>query len=462
MNIYGIIGYKNAGKTSLVERLITEITGRGFSVSTVKHAHHAFDLDQPGKDTFRHRQAGARQVMLSTGARWVLMTELRGTEEPALADLLARMDKVDLILIEGYKRDRHPKIEVHRAVTRHPLIAPGDDTVRAVACDTLVAAGVPLLDLNDTGAVADFILGEVGLVHRPLADSTFDTFIMVDWSGGNDRGHTPKKDAIWAGVVRDGISEPPVYLRNRAVAEAWITRQLEVDRMAGRKVCIGFDFAFAYPAGFAEKLTQNNDPLALWDWFEARVQDAIKGNNRFDLAGQINAQFPGVGPFWFNGLQRDIADLPRKGNDRDFRWKPARRQTELAATGSFEAWQLAGSGAVGSQIIMGLPVLSRLRRRFAGQIAVWPFEPLGPPITLLEIWPSLIAKEIASAAHPAEIKDAAQVRILAAAIAALPPETLARMLTQAPSPEGWIFGVGHETELRQAAARIAATGAAQT
>lgn len=164
MNIFGIIGYKNAGKTSLVERLVTEITGRGFSVSTVKHAHHAFDLDQPGKDTFRHRQAGAQQVMLSTGARWVLMSELRGAEEPPLADLLARMDEVDLILIEGYKRDRHPKVEVHRAVTGHPLIAPRDDTVRAVACDTLVAAGVPLLDLNDTGAVADFILRQVGLV----------------------------------------------------------------------------------------------------------------------------------------------------------------------------------------------------------------------------------------------------------------------------------------------------------
>ena len=164
MNIYGIIGYKNAGKTSLVERLITEITGRGFSVSTVKHAHHAFDLDQPGKDTYRHRQAGAGQVMLSTGTRWVLMSELRGAEEPPLADLLARMDPVDLILIEGYKRDRHPKIEVHRKITGHTLIAPGDDTVRAVACDTLVAAGVPLLDLNDTGAVADFILGQVGLV----------------------------------------------------------------------------------------------------------------------------------------------------------------------------------------------------------------------------------------------------------------------------------------------------------
>jgi molybdopterin-guanine dinucleotide biosynthesis adapter protein len=164
MNIYGIIGFKNAGKTSLVERLVAEITRRGFSVSTVKHAHHAFDLDRPGKDTFRHRQAGAGQVMLSTGTRWVLMTELRGADEPPLADLLARMDPVDLVLIEGYKRDRHPKVEVHRAVTGHPLIAPNDDTVRAVACDTLVAAGVPLLDLNDTGAVADFILGQVGLV----------------------------------------------------------------------------------------------------------------------------------------------------------------------------------------------------------------------------------------------------------------------------------------------------------
>ena len=164
MKIYGIIGYKNAGKTTLVERLVAEISGRGFSVSTVKHAHHAFDLDQPGKDTFRHRQAGARQVMLSTGTRWVLMTELRGVEEPELADLLARMDPVDLILIEGYKRDRHPKIEVHRAVTGHPLIAPEDETVRAVACDTATSIGVPVLDLNDTGAIADFILGQVGLV----------------------------------------------------------------------------------------------------------------------------------------------------------------------------------------------------------------------------------------------------------------------------------------------------------
>lgn len=135
-------------------------------MSTVKHAHHAFDLDQPGKDTFRHRQAGARQVMLSTGARWVLMSELRGAAEPELGELLGRMDAVDLVLVEGYKRDRHPKVEVHRPVTGHPLIAPGDPTVRAVATDGVVAVGVPVLDLNDTGAVADFILRETGLWPR--------------------------------------------------------------------------------------------------------------------------------------------------------------------------------------------------------------------------------------------------------------------------------------------------------
>ncbi|NCO87409.1 MAG: molybdopterin-guanine dinucleotide biosynthesis protein B [Rhodobacterales bacterium] len=163
MKTCGIIGYKNAGKTTLVERLVTEFTARGLRVSTVKHAHHAFDLDQPGKDTFRHRAAGARQVMLATGTRWVLMSELRGADEPALAELLARMDPVDLVLIEGYKRDSHPKVEVHRAATGHPLIAPGDPTVRAIACDSALATDRPLLDLDDITAIADFIARDAGL-----------------------------------------------------------------------------------------------------------------------------------------------------------------------------------------------------------------------------------------------------------------------------------------------------------
>jgi molybdopterin-guanine dinucleotide biosynthesis protein MobB len=163
MRIYGIVGFKNAGKTGLMERLVTEITGRGFSVSTLKHAHHAFDVDQPGKDSYRHRDAGAHQVLLASRARWALMTELRDTDEPPLADLLDRLDPVDLVLVEGYKRDNHPKVEAYRAITGNPIIARDDPTVRALATDTAVEIDRPVFDLNDTKAVADFILNEVGL-----------------------------------------------------------------------------------------------------------------------------------------------------------------------------------------------------------------------------------------------------------------------------------------------------------
>ncbi len=163
MRIFGIVGYKNAGKTGLMERLVTEITGRGFSVSTLKHAHHTFDVDQPGKDSYRHRDAGAHQVLLASRARWALMTEMRDSDEPALADLLPRLDPVDLVLVEGYKRDAHPKVEAYRAETRHPLIAPDDPTVRAVASDAQLTLDRPVFDLNDTKTIADFILKEVGL-----------------------------------------------------------------------------------------------------------------------------------------------------------------------------------------------------------------------------------------------------------------------------------------------------------
>jgi molybdopterin-guanine dinucleotide biosynthesis protein B len=163
MRVYGVIGWKNSGKTSLMERLVSEITGRGFSVSTVKHVHHTVDLDQPGKDTYRHRQAGAREVVLASADRLAIMVEHRGPE-PELPAVLARMAPVDLILVEGYKRDAHPKVEVWREETGHPLIQPGDPLVRAVATDAALALPVPVLDLNDTRAVADFILREVGLV----------------------------------------------------------------------------------------------------------------------------------------------------------------------------------------------------------------------------------------------------------------------------------------------------------
>lgn len=163
MKIYGVVGWKNAGKTGLMERLVAEIVGRGFSVSTVKHAHHSFDVDHPGKDSHRHRVAGAREVLLASRNRFALMHELTGEDEPDLAMLLGKLAPVDLVLIEGYKRDDHPKIEAHRAVTGNTLIAPGDASIRAVASDVPLDLDRLVFDLDDTNAIADFILAEVGL-----------------------------------------------------------------------------------------------------------------------------------------------------------------------------------------------------------------------------------------------------------------------------------------------------------
>ena len=163
MNIWGVVGWKNSGKTGLMERLVAEITSRGITVSTVKHAHHVFDVDQPGKDSYRHREAGAREVLLASRKRVALMHELRDEDEPALADLLARLQPVDLVLVEGYKRDTHPKVEAHRAETGNPLIATEDQTIKAVASDTSMDLDRPVFDLDATAEIADFILAKVGL-----------------------------------------------------------------------------------------------------------------------------------------------------------------------------------------------------------------------------------------------------------------------------------------------------------
>jgi molybdopterin-guanine dinucleotide biosynthesis adapter protein len=164
MKVWGVVGWKNSGKTGLMERLVSEFVARGLTVSTLKHAHHQFDVDQPGKDSHRHRVAGATEVLLASRNRWALMHELRDEEEPPLEQLLARLSPVDLVLVEGYKRDRHPKIEAHRSVTRNPLIAPDDPTVRAIASDSgAIAERRPTFDLNDTDSIADFIAAELEL-----------------------------------------------------------------------------------------------------------------------------------------------------------------------------------------------------------------------------------------------------------------------------------------------------------
>ena len=163
MKIYGVTGWKNSGKTGLVERLVSEFTTRGFSVSTIKHAHHDFDVDRSGKDSYRHREAGAREVLLSSRKRFALMHELRGNYEPSLEMLLARLAPVDLVLIEGFKRDRHPKIETYRDVTKNDLIAKYDPTIHAVASDVCITIDRPVFDLDDTAGIADFIAEEIAL-----------------------------------------------------------------------------------------------------------------------------------------------------------------------------------------------------------------------------------------------------------------------------------------------------------
>ncbi|MGR3804337.1 molybdopterin-binding protein [Marinibacterium profundimaris] len=282
----------------------------------------------------------------------------------------------------------------------------------------------------------------------------FDTFAMVDWSGGNDTGPEERKDAIWACIARGGIAEPPKYLRNRQVAEDWLAGLIEAEALAGRRLCLGFDFPFGYPQGFARALTGSADPLGVWAWIEARLQDGPRANTRFDLAGEINlALGGGKGPFWFNGLGREIDGLTRTrdGYANPF---PERRAAEERAKGTFTCWQMGGAGAVGGQVMTGLAVLQRLRRRFAGQVAVWPFEPLDRPVAFVEIWPSLLEQVVKARTGPGDIRDAVQVQVVAEALSRLAPAQLQEMLDIDAPEEGWILGLGHEDALATAAGAL--------
>ncbi len=163
--VFGISGWKNSGKTGLTVRLVEELTARGYRVSTIKHAHHDFDIDKPGADSFRHRQAGAQEVAIVSGTRFALMQEFRGAAEPPLAEILSRISPCDLVLVEGYKREAIPKIELRRieSKSREPL-APDDPHIVAIAADHLVTdAALPVFDLDDTGAIADFVVATLGL-----------------------------------------------------------------------------------------------------------------------------------------------------------------------------------------------------------------------------------------------------------------------------------------------------------
>jgi len=167
MKIFGLAGWSGAGKTTLVCALIPALIGRGLRVSTLKHAHHAFDLDKPGKDSYEHRRAGATEVMVSSANRWALVHELRGASELTSRELIERMTPVDLLLIEGFKREAHDKLEVHRPSLGKPLLCTEDPHIVALASDAPVPGlTVPRLDLGNTEAIADFIIAHCGLADR--------------------------------------------------------------------------------------------------------------------------------------------------------------------------------------------------------------------------------------------------------------------------------------------------------
>lgn len=175
MKIAGIVGWHNSGKTTLLVAVVQQLVARGHRVSTVKHAHHAFDVDTPGKDSWRHRDAGASEVMVGSEKRWALMHELRGAAEPTLSDLLAQMSPVDLVLVEGFKNESHDKIEVYRGDIEEPPIAYTDDHVVAVASDIALDrlnTSVTTLNIGDPSAVADFIEQHWSLERPGAARST--------------------------------------------------------------------------------------------------------------------------------------------------------------------------------------------------------------------------------------------------------------------------------------------------
>ncbi len=160
MKVFGLAGYSGSGKTTLLERLVPALITRGLSVSVIKHAHHDFDIDRPGKDSFRHRQAGACEVLIASGHRWALMHELRGEAEPTLGELLTRLSPVDLVLVEGFKFDPLPKLEIHRPALGKPLLHPHDPHIVGVASDAPLATRLPLLSLDDAAAITDFVLAQ--------------------------------------------------------------------------------------------------------------------------------------------------------------------------------------------------------------------------------------------------------------------------------------------------------------
>ncbi len=278
----------------------------------------------------------------------------------------------------------------------------------------------------------------------------FDRVIILDWSAASHPSpRKPSADAIWIG--RAGAIAGETYHRTRADAEHCLRTEMAAARRAGQRLLIGADFPFGYPTGFARALTGRDGALAVWDWLAAHVTDAPdNANNRFALAAAINLRLGACGPFWGRPATLDLPGLPDKGKGRDHPF-PERRQVETRHPRAQPVWKLFTTGSVGSQALLGIPVMARLR---ADGARVWPFDPLaGADVVLAEVWPSVLADAVQAAMPPDGIKDQLQVRLLARALAQFgdltplfTPDVAAAVLTE----EGWILGTGSEAALRTA------------
>ncbi|MDE0388933.1 MAG: hypothetical protein OXI75_09570 [Rhodospirillales bacterium] len=303
----------------------------------------------------------------------------------------------------------------------------------------------------------------------------FHTHIVVDWSARSEPSPKRKsRDSIWWAVARiaAGIKvEEPEYARTRHEALDRLARLLADELDAGRRVLVGFDFPFGYPAGVAEHLTGRASAVALWNWLAAHIKDAPdNANNRYDVAAAINAAYPGLGPFWGRPGTWDYPTIPLRASERTEQkaHPPERRLCDIRATGAKTVWQLAYSGSVGSQMLLGLSALKRLVTdpRIAGRAAIWPLETgLRTPdaqAVIAEVYPSLLRAEVRARRSEDEILDSAQVRVNAEAFARLDAlGGLAPLFAGAPgltaherrlieTEEAWILGLGHEDALKRA------------
>ena len=300
----------------------------------------------------------------------------------------------------------------------------------------------------------------------------FDTHIVVDWSARSQPSPAkPTRDAIWWAVARDGVLARPVYVRTRHAAITRLAKLIATERAARRRVLVGFDFPFGYPAGVARHLTGRACAFALWDWLASRIEDdENNANNRYAVAAEINRRYPGVGPCWGRPATWPYPDVSTHAHARTHGTRPPeRRIADEHAKGAKTVWQLAYTGSVGSQVLLGIPALERLRRTpsIAGSVAVWPFDGglavPDRPVVLAELYPSLLRDAVARHARKSEIHDRAQVRVNASAFASLDAVGgLAQVFEGSPAltvqqrrlietEEAWVLGVGHEAALHEAA-----------